>query len=78
MGVMHRGGPEERRLATICVEYRRLNSKMVPDEYPLPRIDDCLDSLIDAENFMTLCIISPLDLIRVCRDPSSASPPPPD
>ena len=35
------------------MECRRLNAKNVPDEYPLLRIDDWLDSLGDAETFMT-------------------------
>ena len=38
----------------FCIEYQRVNAKMVPDAYPLPRIDDCLDSLGDAKICKTL------------------------
>ena len=29
----------------FCVDYRQLNERTVKDTYPLPRIDDCLDTL---------------------------------
>ncbi len=29
----------------FCVDYRRLNSIAIKDEYPSPRLDDCIDSL---------------------------------
>jgi len=38
----------------FCVEYRRLNESTVKDVYPIPRMDDCLDSLGDATAFSTL------------------------
>ena len=38
----------------FCLDYRRLNAKTFPETYPLPRIDDCLDSLGDAGIFTTL------------------------
>ena len=29
----------------FCVDYRALNNVMIKDAYPLPRVDQCLDSL---------------------------------
>ncbi|KAI5155156.1 hypothetical protein ENBRE01_3496, partial [Enteropsectra breve] len=38
----------------LCIDYRPLNEITVKDAYPLPRIDDILDSLIGARIFSTL------------------------
>ena len=38
----------------LCVDYRRLNAMTIPDTYPIPRMDDCIDSLGDAKIFTTL------------------------
>ena len=35
----------------FCVEYRRLNAVTMRDSYPLPRIDKCIDSLVEAKVF---------------------------
>lgn len=41
---------------TLCFygDYRKLNAVMVRHSYPIPRIDDCLDSLEDAVVFSSL------------------------
>ena len=38
----------------FCIDYRKLNALTVKDTYPLPRMDECLDSLGDATVFSTL------------------------
>ena len=38
----------------FCIDYRRLNALTVRDSYPLPRTDDCLESLGTAQIFSNL------------------------
>jgi hypothetical protein len=38
----------------FCVNYRRLNMITFPDTYPLPRMDECIDSLGESVMFTTL------------------------
>ena len=44
--------------ATDCVDYRALNGITVKDAYPLPRVDETLDSLGGAQYFSTLDMAS--------------------
>ena len=37
-----------------CVDYRRLNAVTAKDAYPLPRDNDCLDSLEEAKYFCSM------------------------
>lgn len=38
----------------LCVDYRLLNKKLIPDKHPLPRIDEILDSLGRARYFSVM------------------------
>jgi hypothetical protein len=38
----------------FCIDYRQLNDRTVKDVYPLPRIDDCLDTLAGSAWFSTV------------------------
>ncbi|MGH0121890.1 UNVERIFIED_CONTAM: hypothetical protein FKN15_067186 [Acipenser sinensis] len=42
----------------LCVDYRALNERTVKDAYPLPRIQDTLDTLSNAKWFSTLDLAS--------------------
>ena len=45
--------PKKDGTERFCVDFRRLNTSTIPDTYPLPRMDDCIDSL-SAANVFTL------------------------
>jgi len=46
--------PKRNGKARFCVDYRRINNITKKDAYPLPRMEDCLDSLGDAQVFTSL------------------------
>ena len=51
----------------MCVDYRRLNSKMVRDAYPLPRIEESLDALGGAKYFLCLDLTSGYLQVKVAE-----------
>lgn len=50
--------PKQDNTYRFCTDYRRVNAVTVPDSFPLPRIDDCVDT-IGAATF-----VSKLDLLK--------------
>jgi hypothetical protein len=56
---------DEGKKSRLCVDYRKLNSIAIADNYPFPRIDDIIDKLHDCEYFSTLDISSGFWHIKV-------------
>jgi len=46
--------PRKNGKARFCFDYRRLNNVTKKKSYPLPRMEDCLDSLRDAKDLTSL------------------------
>ena len=49
----------------LCVDYRQLNKVTIKNKYPLPRIDDLMDQLVDARVFSKINLRSGYHQIKV-------------
>lgn len=49
----------------LCIDYRRVNKKLIPDKFPLPRMDVILEGLGNAKYFSTLDLFSGFHQIPV-------------
>jgi hypothetical protein len=52
----------------ICVDYGRVNNLTVKDAFPLPTIQDCLDSVAGAHMFSTLDLTSEYHQMKVKKE----------
>ncbi|GFW91364.1 retrovirus-related Pol polyprotein from transposon 17.6 [Trichonephila clavipes] len=54
----------------MCIDYRKWNQKLVKDKFPLPLIEDVLDTLKEAKVYSTLDLRNgffPVDVDEYCR-----------
>jgi len=58
MELAGRVSPEERRELAVLLDYRKLNSVIIQDAYPLSHIDESLDVLAGSKYFSTLYLLS--------------------
>lgn len=49
----------------ICIDYNKLNKKIMMNKYPLPRIDDLYDQLNSASVFSKIDLRSMYHQVRV-------------
>lgn len=52
----------------ICIDYRQLNRKIIRDRFPMPLIEDCIDSLSNAKVFSTLDLKNGFFHVPVAED----------
>lgn len=57
----------------FCIDYRKLNSVTKKDVYPIPRIDESLDSLAGSEYFSTLDMCSSYWQVPLDKDAQEKS-----
>lgn len=56
----------------LCIDYRGVNKNLIPDRYPLPRIDDILDNLGNAKYFSVIDLKSGFHQIPIDQSHRSA------
>lgn len=59
---------EDNDKTRFCIDYRKLNDKVIPDKYPMPRIEDIIDNLHNNKYFSVFDVRSGFWHIRVRKD----------
>lgn len=52
----------------LCIDYRKVNQKLIADKYPLPRIDEILDGLGTAKYFSVIDLVSGFHQIPISKE----------
>lgn len=52
----------------VCIDYRRLNAKIIRDRFPMPLIEDCIDALSRATIFSVLDLRNGFFHVNIAED----------
>ena len=61
-------GTQSSKKYRMCIDYRKVNKNLIADKFPLPRIDEILDSLVRAKYFSVLDLFSSFHQIPIHPD----------
>ena len=68
MGIPCSPGYKEGWVHTVCIDYRKVNEITRKDTYPIPRVDDTLDTLAGSTWFSTLDLKSGYWQVKVAEE----------
>lgn len=60
--------PKKDGSSRICVDYRKINKKIVRDPFPMPLIEDCIDALASARVFSVIDLKNGFFHVPVAED----------
>ena len=60
--------PKKDRTYRVCIDYRKLNAKIIRDRFPMPLIEDCIDALTRAKVFSVIDLKNGFFHVNIAED----------